>query len=262
MALSGLQIFKYLPAAKKAENSNCKKCGCPTCMVYAMKLAKGQAELNACPYIPNELRSDLEYSSKQPQKTVEINGLKIGGETVLYRHEKTFINKTALAVVIDQNKSDWKDILNRVENFEIRRIDETLRVDLIVFKGSEKPETSINSISYDEFVNLNFKIIEDNNFENVSKELIETRTIAVKDKDKEYSNPVAVHFKKCENRDEICAKGAFYICKYANMLLFDEFDEGIFSTLMILRQNIFTDPQNPSKLNPKYMNLIIRMKIL
>uniref|UniRef100_UPI00402735BE (Fe-S)-binding protein n=1 Tax=Candidatus Scatousia sp. TaxID=3085663 RepID=UPI00402735BE len=56
MELSGLQIFKYLPAAKKAENSNCKKCGCPTCMAFALKLAKKQVEISSCPYAPEDLK--------------------------------------------------------------------------------------------------------------------------------------------------------------------------------------------------------------
>lgn len=40
MALTGLQIFKYLPGGKKEKEANCKKCGYPTCMAFAMKIAK------------------------------------------------------------------------------------------------------------------------------------------------------------------------------------------------------------------------------
>ena len=56
MELTGLQIFKYLPAAKKEENTNCKNCGFPTCMAYALKLAKKQADALSCPYLPEELK--------------------------------------------------------------------------------------------------------------------------------------------------------------------------------------------------------------
>ena len=112
MELSGLQIFKYLPGAKKAEHSNCKECNCPTCMAYALKLAKAQVELDACPYVPDELKEKLLQNRKIPQKTVEIEGLKIGGENVLYRHEKTFLNPTTLAVVVDVAQNDWQQKLS------------------------------------------------------------------------------------------------------------------------------------------------------
>ena len=117
MELSGLQIFKYLPGAKKAENSNCKKCGCPTCMAFALKLAKKQVEISSCPYAPEDLKEFFAMNSKQPQNTVEINGLKIGGENVLYRHEKTFVNKTAIAILIDTLEKGWQEKLERVRNF-------------------------------------------------------------------------------------------------------------------------------------------------
>ena len=130
--LSGLKIFKYLPAAKKAEHSNCKECGCPTCMAYALKLAKHQIEPEKCSYMPDELKELYFQCAKQPQKVVEINGVRIGGENVLYRHEKTFVNKTALAVVIDMSKDGWQEKLNRVKNFQIKRINEILKVDSII----------------------------------------------------------------------------------------------------------------------------------
>ena len=48
-----------------------------------------------------------------------------------------------------------------------------------------------------------------------------------------------------------CAKAGFYLCKYANMLIFEDFDEAMFSALVTLRQNIFTDPQQPLQIEPK-----------
>ena len=58
--LSGLQIFKYLPAAKKAEHTNCKECGCPTCMAFALKLAKHNIEIQKCKYLPDTLKEIYE----------------------------------------------------------------------------------------------------------------------------------------------------------------------------------------------------------
>lgn len=251
MSLSGLQIFKYLPAAKKAENTNCKKCGCPTCMAYALKLAKQQADIDDCPYVSDDLKSQLEFANKPPQKTVAINYLKIGGENVLYRHEKTFINKTALCVLVDTDKSGWQEKLTRLEAFELKRINEIMKVDLVIFKGKNKPDTILNSISYEQFKNLDLNIIQDGKFSDVTAALIKTRTLAITERDEIYSSPVGIYFPHNSNIDVICARAGFYICKYANLLIFEDFNEAMFTTLMMLRQNIYTDPQKPLQVESK-----------
>ena len=245
--LSGLQIFKYLPAAKKTEHSNCKQCGSPTCMAYALKLAKHQTDIEKCPYAPQELKKIYIESSKQPQKTVEIQGVKIGGENVLYRHEKTFINKTALAVVIDMKKTDWKEKLHRVKNFEITRVNEHLKIDLIITKNGTTPDT----ISYEDLTKLPLTAINDEDFTNTSERLVNIRRRAIQEKDEKYSDPVYVYFKHTDDLNFLCAKASYYICKYANMLIFEDFDENLMASLMTLRQNIFTDPQKPLQVESK-----------
>ena len=68
MALSGIQIYKLLP------KTNCKDCGFPTCLAFAMKLAAKQAELSACPHVSEEAAaelseaSELGYSESQRQR--------------------------------------------------------------------------------------------------------------------------------------------------------------------------------------------------
>ncbi|MBF0118720.1 MAG: acetyl-CoA decarbonylase/synthase complex subunit gamma [Desulfobacterales bacterium] len=104
MALTGIQIFKLLP------KTNCKECGVPTCMAFAMNLAAGKAELDSCPYVSQEARDQLSEASAPPIRPVQIGkGVRkftVGGETVLYRHEKTFFNPTAFAAIIASNISD------------------------------------------------------------------------------------------------------------------------------------------------------------
>ncbi len=239
--LSGIQIFKYLPAAAKSEHTNCKECGCPTCMAYAIKLAKHQIDIEKCKYAPQELVQAYTESSKQPQNTVEINGIKIGGENVLYRHEKTFINKTALAVIIDMSKPDWKKKYSRVKDFGITLLNNTLKVDLIITKNGSVE----NSVKFEEFIQLPLKGITDNNFEKTSQELINIRKKAVTEKDENYSQPVYVYLPASNDLNNLCARASYYICKYANMLVFEDFDENLFTSLMTLRQNIYTDPQKP-----------------
>lgn len=251
MELSGLQIFKYLPAAKKAEHSNCKECGCPTCMAFALKLAKKQIELSKCSYAPDELKEFFEINSKQPQKTVEINGLKIGGENVLYRHEKTFVNRTAIAVIVDLKDNDWQKKLERLTSFEITRVSETMKIDLVILKNntSKFVPSGINFINYEDFERLPFIFLEDD-FSNTKEKLVEIRTKAILEKDETCSHPVCVRMKTTDELSQ-CARAAYYLCKYANILVFENFSESMISSLMTLRQNIFTDPQKPLQVESK-----------
>ena len=247
MEMTGLQIFKYLPAAKKEEHSNCKECGCPTCMAFALKLAKQNIDIGKCPYIKEELKELYSHSIKHPQKTIEINGLKIGGENVLYRHEKTFINPTTLAVIIDCNNSNFKKQIERVNNFEIKGVNQMFGVDLIILKNhsnQELPTLKVNTITLEEYEQLEILNIKNTDFKTTKEILISTREKAIIEKDDKFSNPVAV-WMGANDKFTTSAQASFYICKYANMLIFEEFDEAMFATLISLRQNIFTDPQKP-----------------
>lgn len=254
MQMTGLQIFKFLPAAKKEEHSNCKECGCPTCMAFALKLAKQKVEIEQCPYVKEELKEQYFQSIKHPQKTIELGDLKVGGENVLYRHEKTFINRTVLAICVDCDFPNWEKEIERISNFEIKGVSGELKVDLIILKNSQDkvlPQIPIQTISYEDFQNLEIKIIEDKDFSKTKEQLIEIRTRAIKEKDEKYSAPVCVWMDSKDDDFSLCAKSSFYICKYANMIVFDRFDETIFSTILRLRENIFTDPQKSLQVESK-----------
>lgn len=254
MQMTGLQIFKFLPAAKKEEHSNCKECGCPTCMAFALKLAKQNIEIEKCPYVGNELKELYSHSIKLPQKTIELGDLKIGGENVLYRHEKTFINKTVLAVCVDCANSGWEKEINRISDFEIKGVSGELKVDLIILKNSQDkviPSVSTQIISYEDFKNLEIKVLEDIDFHQTKTELINIRTRVIKEKDEKFSAPVCVWMDSGDDVFTLCTKASFYLCKYANMIVFESFDVEMFSTLLRLRENIFTDPQKSLQVESK-----------
>lgn len=254
MQMTGLQIFKFLPAAKKEEHSNCKECGCPTCMAFALKLAKQNIEIEKCPYVGNELKELYSHSIKLPQKTIELGDLKIGGENVLYRHEKTFINKTVLAVCVDCANSGWEKEINRISDFEIKGVSGELKVDLIILKNSQDkviPSVSTQIISYEDFKNLDIQVLEDIDFHQTKTELIKIRTRVIKEKDEKFSAPVCVWMNSRDDVFTLCAKASFYLCKYANMIVFESFDVEMFSTLLRLRENIFTDPQKSLQVESK-----------
>ena len=166
--MTGLQIFKFLPAAKKEEHSNCKECGCPTCMAFALKLAKKNINIEKCPYIKDELKEKYAHSVKHAQETVEFCDLKIGGENVLYRHEKTFINRTIFAVLVDCANRDYLEKINRINAFEIKGVNENFKVDLIILKNfnGENIHSTVSTITQEEFEKLPITNIIDSDFQN------------------------------------------------------------------------------------------------
>jgi acetyl-CoA decarbonylase/synthase complex subunit gamma len=104
MALTGLQIYKLLPAGQKPPHpkANCKECGMPTCLAFAMKLAQKQVELSQCPYVSEEAKAELAAAAAPPIRliTISADGQKVeaGNEVVLFRHEKTFYHAPGLFI--------------------------------------------------------------------------------------------------------------------------------------------------------------------
>jgi acetyl-CoA decarbonylase/synthase complex subunit gamma len=112
MAMSGLQIYKLLP------KTNCKDCGFPTCLAFAMKLAAKQVELDACPHVSDEAKEALSAASAPPIRLVKLGSdareFQVGNETVMFRHEKTFFNKPGLALRV-KDTEDADAIAAKVE---------------------------------------------------------------------------------------------------------------------------------------------------
>jgi acetyl-CoA decarbonylase/synthase complex subunit gamma len=134
MALTGIQIFKLLP------KTNCGECGVPTCLAFAMNLAAGKAELDSCPYVSAEAKEKLAEASAPPIRPVAIGAgvraFKIGGETVMFRHEKTFYNPTGLAALVKSDiGADELDKKLKIWNaLQYERVGLNLRPELIALK--------------------------------------------------------------------------------------------------------------------------------
>jgi len=135
MGLTGIQIFKLLP------KTNCGECGVPTCLAFAMNLAAGKAELTSCPYVSDEAKEQLSEAAAPPIRPLTIgtgeNALKIGGETVLFRHEKTFVNKPGVALLISDGMDDGEieARLKRFKDLRYERVGLILRPELIAVKN-------------------------------------------------------------------------------------------------------------------------------
>lgn len=134
MALTGIQIFKLLP------KTNCKECGVPTCLAFAMNLASGKAELDSCPYVSEEARAQLAEASAPPIRPVVVGkGVRkatTGGETVMFRHEKTFYNPTLFAGTIasDAAAADVEAKLSAWNALQYERVGLNLRPELVALQ--------------------------------------------------------------------------------------------------------------------------------
>ena len=254
MSLGAMDIFKFLPAGKKTADANCKKCGCATCMMFAIKASKGQIEAEKCPHITDELKDKLDHNKKVQQLTLELNNLKIGGETVLYRHEKTFINPTALVVKLDCNDADFEDKLNRVLSFECECIGEKYRVDALYLRNlTQNIKDRLVKLGvnfFDDSFLKNLYEVEYTNLNDTVENLVKIRKKAIIDRDEKFCAPTFVHLKTSDYA-ALSVISSTLLCKYANMLIFDHFNEALFTSLITLRINIFTDPQKPLQVESK-----------
>jgi acetyl-CoA decarbonylase/synthase complex subunit gamma len=129
MPLTGLQVFKLLP------NTNCRECGYPTCLAFAMKLAAGKESLEKCPYASPEACAALGAASAPPIRGVTIGrgprAITVGEETVFFRHEKTFVRRPGLFRVLN-SASD----LDAWRALRIERAGEVFQVDGVAIPES------------------------------------------------------------------------------------------------------------------------------
>ena len=149
MPLTGIEIFKLLP------KTNCKECGFPTCLAFAMSLATGKAELAACPYVSDEAKAKLTEAAAPPITPVTIGvgdrALKVGGETVMFRHEKRFENPPGFAILITDTMEE-SEVDSRLERFNLQyeRVGLTLRPELVAVKDDSgdaaKFEALVNKV--------------------------------------------------------------------------------------------------------------------
>ena len=141
MALKGLDIFKLTP------KTNCKECGNPTCMAFAMKVAQGAIALDKCPHMSAEALAELSEASAPAMKTIEVGvgdaKHALGGETVLYRHEKTFVNRNLFSVSMTADTFDAKWEVIKAVDYD--RINERMYVEMLtlVYEGDTAAYTAL-----------------------------------------------------------------------------------------------------------------------
>ncbi len=146
MALTGIQILKMLP------KKNCGECGVPTCLAFAMKVAAGQEEIGACPYVSDEVKEKVGEASAPPIRTISLGSgdakFQMGGETCLFRHEKRFEHPTGIAVLVTTDMAP-EEVDGRLERFNTLvydRVGLTLKADLVAVKDAGGGEGSFKAL--------------------------------------------------------------------------------------------------------------------
>jgi acetyl-CoA decarbonylase/synthase complex subunit gamma len=324
MAMTGLQIFKLLP------KTNCGECGVPTCMAFAMKLAAKNAELAACPYASEEAIKTVGAASKPPIRLVKIGPpereVLIGNETVMFRHDKTFVHPTAIAVAFADNEplTDCGHGIAGVRDYCLERVGEELRVNLVLvdnFSEEVKPfvdlvktaagstgmgiilrssnlealEAALKELpgqrplihaatpanadavaalalkynvplvaraaTIDELVALTTKlaglglkdIVLDLPADNPAATLQYNtiiRKAALKNSFEPLGYPI-INFVTALDDASVVADASTFLCKYGSIVVLDRVKLEVLLPLMMLRQNIYTDPQKPIQVDPK-----------
>jgi len=135
MALTGLDIFKLLP------KKNCKECGQPTCLAFAMALAASKTSLEKCPHVSDNAKDTLGGAAAPPIKLIKIGkGAKerqIGDEVVLFRHDKAFYHPTSIAVEISDNlnETELNAKIDKINGLTFERVGQRVTIDLVAVKN-------------------------------------------------------------------------------------------------------------------------------
>lgn len=324
MALTGIQIYKLLP------KTNCKDCGYPTCLAFAMKLAAKQEELTACPHVSEDAKAELAESAAPPVRLVGIRsngfGIQAGNETVLFRHEKTFVNHPGFFVKFrdDQPADDIKTQAARADAFKVNYVGLSLTLDgfavesvtgdpakfanaisalraaskrplilisrnpeliaaglravdgenpLICGADSTNWETmtglakqhqaalAVTGADLDELADLTQKItalgVEDLVLDPGARDLAgslvrstQIRRLALKKNYRPLGYPLITFPSDTAQPEMEPVFAAQSIAKYAGFIVLSHFAPELLYPLLVLRENIFTDPQKPIQVQP------------
>ena len=321
MALKGLDIFKLSP------KKNCKECGSPTCMAFCMKVAQGAVSIDKCPYFSDDAKAMLNEQTAPPMKTITVGSHKLGGETVLYRHEKTLVNKNLYAVAVGTSLSaeEADKKLADLQKVDYERIGERMYVEFVFVANTQSdpavyaelvkkaaatgrdlilecwdvecakaalevagknvildgatPDNweamselatangvalgvSAESLSdlYDTVKKLEGKGNKNLVLDVTGKTAKETlanavlvRRTAIKDGDRSFGYPSIVNIARLAKGDDHLqtAYASMFTEKYGSILVMEHMTYAQALPLYGLRQNIFTDPQKPMKVESK-----------
>ena len=317
MALSGIQIYKLLP------QTNCKECGFPTCLAFAMKLAAKQVELGSCPYVTDESKKQLAESAAPPIRLITLKAdgreVKAGNEVCMYRHEKTFYNKTGIFLRVKANDPDFKKKVSEANAYKVNYVGMEFSLDgfaveadgdlasavkqirsisklplIIIGTDPVALEVALSTITDEQtliyaadasnsealagiakkykaslvckaetleaLADLTQKLhavgVDDLVLDLGGKNMAEwltlatqTRRLAIKNNYRPLGFPT-IFFAGQAGPEKEAVYAAQAISKYTGFLVLDTFASEMIYALLVLRENIYTDPQKPIQVQP------------
>src|SRR3972149_514326 len=138
--LSPIDVYKLLP------KTNCKECGVENCMAFATKIVNREITIDQCkPLLKKEnekaykqLKDMLKPAVKEVIVGVGDKAVKLGGKLVMFRHEFTYFNPTAIAIDVTDEMSDEEilDRLKKTSSFTFEYIGQTLKLDMIAVRST------------------------------------------------------------------------------------------------------------------------------
>ncbi|HJW65945.1 MAG TPA: acetyl-CoA decarbonylase/synthase complex subunit gamma [Candidatus Bathyarchaeia archaeon] len=143
--LSPIDVYKLLP------KTNCKECGVENCMAFATKIVNREITIDECkPLLKKEnekaykqLKDMLKPAVKEVVVGVGDQAVKLGGKLVMFRHEFTYMNPTAIAIDVTDEMPE-AELVKRVkqtESFSYDYIGYTLKLNMIAVRStSNEPE--------------------------------------------------------------------------------------------------------------------------
>ncbi len=144
-----MEIYKLLP------KKNCGECKVPTCLAFAMQLANQKTTLEACPHITPDAKTALQESGAPPIKMVTLGtgdlALKMGDETQLFRHDKTFYHPTGIAFIADDSAglAGMKAVIDSTKASVFERVGQMLRVDSVALRhASGSHQDFLEAVKY------------------------------------------------------------------------------------------------------------------
>jgi acetyl-CoA decarbonylase/synthase complex subunit gamma len=136
MGLSGLDIYKLLP------KTNCRKCNFPTCLAFALALAKKSTDISKCPFLSLDAKMILESASQPPIKLITVGvdeqAVVVGNETVLFRHEEKFHHPAGLGLIVEDSDAQLLDYIKFAKELQFERVGQKLHLELIALKNTSK----------------------------------------------------------------------------------------------------------------------------
>jgi len=141
MPLTVMEVYKNLP------KTNCKDCGLPTCMAFAMQVAGKQKALTDCPHVSSDAQEAFSEASSPPMKLVKIGTgdkeFEMGQETVMFRHEEKFHHASGIAVRVPASLSDEEASakIEQINKSSFERVGQTLKIQFtaVEIEGTTDP---------------------------------------------------------------------------------------------------------------------------